>query len=343
MSAAGEGRLALDAVLAVLGWIGSGLAALLAAALLGRRGDAGERWLGLGMAVAAAAGALVTLSHAGVRASWLEGAEVAVTLLAGPLVAAWFAHGAGWRPPRWLIGVAFAPAAAWAAFTLAGARFAGDRGAIRWAVAVQIAWSVAVAIGVRVRWPRLGAASRRTLAAGFAVLATLHLAQFVRLAAPAASPRNLVPASLGLALAALTWSALRQTRLSFGAGSGGGISDDEARTLVAALDRWLVDERAFVERGLTVATAAERLAVSPARLSRALNRGTGRSFSEHLAALRVAEAERLLADPAHAHLSVEAIGARAGFGSRSTFYAEFRRRTGRTPAERREGGGAAAS
>jgi AraC-like DNA-binding protein len=341
VSAAGEGRLALDAVLAVLGWIGTGLAALLAAALLARRGDAGERWLGLGMAVAAAAGALVTASHAGVRASWLEGAEVAVTLLAGPLVAAWFAGVVGWKPPRPGIAVAVAPALLWAGFTAAGAGFTADREAIRWAVVVQMAWSAAVAIGVGSRWPRLGAASRRAVAAGLTMLSVLHLAQLVRLAAPTSSPRNLVPASLGLVLVALTWSALRQTRLSFGSGASGGLSDDESRALVAELDRWLVGERAFAERGMTVAAAADRLAVSPARLSRALNRGVGHSFSDHLAALRVTEAERLLADPAHAHLSVEAIGGRAGFGSRSTFYAEFRRRTGRTPAEWRESGGTA--
>lgn len=328
-----EGGSALAAALAALGWLGAGLAALLAAALLGRRGDAAERRLGAGLAVAAAAGALVTASHAGFASLALERSEVAVTLLAGPLFASWVAHAVGWRAPRWLVGVAVAPALGWTLAALSGAPLTADRTAIRWAVGLQIGWSAgATALAAR-RWPALGAATRRTLGAAGGAVALLHLAQLARLAAPSATPRDLVPAALGVALAAITLAALRQTRLAFG---GGGIGDDEAAALVAALDRWLVGERALTERGLTVAVAAERLGVPAARLSRALNRGAGVTFSEHLAALRVAEAERLLADPALAHLAVEAIGGRAGFGSRSVFYAEFRRRTGRTPAEFRE-------
>lgn len=78
-----SGLVVLDAVLAALGWLGAGLAALLALALSGRPRP-GERWLAAGLGVAAAAAALVTASHTDLAAPWLEVAEVAATLAAGP-------------------------------------------------------------------------------------------------------------------------------------------------------------------------------------------------------------------------------------------------------------------
>lgn len=332
--------MAVEPLLLALGWLGAGLAALFAVALAARRGGGeGERWLAAGFAVAAAAAGLITASHSGARSSAVEAAEVVATLAAGPLAAAWIAHGVGWRLRRWWSGLALAPAAGWALLAAAGAPWSLDRRAIRWAVLFQIGWTIAAAALFISRRAALGASGRRLLAVGLAALVALHAAQLARLLAVASVPRNLVPATLGGLLAALALAALRQTRLSFAIGGGGSAEEAEARALVAALDRWLIDERAFLERGLTVGAAARRLGVPAARLSRALNRSAGRSFPEHLAFLRVAEAERLLGDASLAHLSVEAIGTRAGFGSRSVFYEEFRRRTGRTPAEVRLRGG----
>lgn len=328
------GWVALDAVLAVLGWLGAGLATLLALGLAGRR-KPGERWLATGLAVAAAAMALITVSHTQLAAPWLEVAEVAVTLGAGPLLLVWVTHGVGWRPPRSVAVLALAPLALWLVAGLLGAVRWGDRELIRVAVVLQMGWSAAaVTLFVR-RRARVAPRGRRVLAIGLGLLGVMHLAQLARLLAPGTTPSNLVPATLGLLLAAVTLSALRETRLDLGGGSAAGVADAEARRLVEALDAWVLSADASTLRDLTVAGAAKALDVPSVRLSRALNQG-GESFPEHLAGLRVGLAERLLVDPALSHLSVEAIGVRAGFGSRSTFYAEFRRRTGDTPAEFRD-------
>lgn len=323
----------LETALLALGWIGAGVAALLAAAVLLRGRE--EGWTGAGFAVAAVASGLVTASHTGLAGPALEAAEVVATLAAGPLVAGWAAAGARVAIPSWARAIAFAPAAGWALAALAGSKIAGDRRAIRWAVVLQIAWTVAAALIVWVRRARLGAIDRRALALGLGGLGCLHFAQLVRLIDPDRSPKNLVPATMGALLVGLAVVAVQRTRLSFAVGPRSKPHDADAASILAELDRWLVGAGAMRERGLTVAAAAKRLGVSPAGLSRALNRHAGRSFAEHLARLRVAEAERLLRDPALAHLSVEAIGTRSGFGSRSGFFADFRRATGSSPADYR--------
>ena len=326
----------LDETLRVLGWIGAAQAALLAAALLARRASStSDRWLGTGLGAAAIAAALISLSPRGRAAPALEAAEVVATLTAGPLFAGWIAHLAGRKVPgaaRWL---AYGPPLLWALAALAGADFAGDPLAIRWVIWLLFAWSgVAFAVAAS-RWRALGARAKSSIASGLGGILLLHLAQLARFAAPQTTPAHLVPATIGLLLLVVSFSALRAARLPI---ASGGRSDDDARAaeLVAAFDRLMISERAFVEPGLQVHGVAARLGTNATALSRALNRHAGTSFSERLARARVDEAGRLLAEPAFDHLSVEALGARAGFGSRSAFFAEFRRRTGRSPAEFRQ-------
>ena len=57
------------------------------------------------------------------------------------------------------------------------------------------------------------------------------------------------------------------------------------------------------------------------------------SFPAYRNKLRVDHAKILLEDDKHRHLSVEGIGALAGFSSKSSFFAVFRQFTGLTPAQ----------
>ena len=74
----------------------------------------------------------------------------------------------------------------------------------------------------------------------------------------------------------------------------------------------------------------------PRRLASHALSAVGRtSFSRLMAELRVAEAARLLAAPENNSVAVEPIGMEAGFRSRSSFYAAFRKVHGVTPVQYR--------
>jgi AraC-like DNA-binding protein len=108
-------------------------------------------------------------------------------------------------------------------------------------------------------------------------------------------------------------------------------ADAHDRALVSALDA------AFAaglvrEPDLSVARAAAELAATAEQIGHALAAVRGMSFPEYVQDRRVEHAKRLLADPAEARTSMEAIGLLAGFGSRSAFYKVFGERAGMTPA-----------
>lgn len=86
------------------------------------------------------------------------------------------------------------------------------------------------------------------------------------------------------------------------------------------------------EEGLTLASVAERLAVSERTLSRALNDGAGRSFNATINALRVAAIQKALADPSERR-DLLALALDHGFAAKASFNRAFRDTTGTTPTQ----------
>ncbi|SBV50225.1 transcriptional regulator [Xanthomonas bromi] len=85
------------------------------------------------------------------------------------------------------------------------------------------------------------------------------------------------------------------------------------------------------EPNLTLPELARRMGTNSNYLSRALNEGLGQTFSGFVNALRIAEAQRLLAgdeDILYLALAV-------GFGSKASFNRVFRAQVGCTPSDYR--------
>lgn len=89
---------------------------------------------------------------------------------------------------------------------------------------------------------------------------------------------------------------------------------------------------------LTLKDLADAAGMSPHQLTEVLNTRLGVSFYEFVNGYRVREAQSRLRDAAYANLSVLAVGMDAGFQSKSSFNAVFKKMTGETPSEYRNGG-----
>ena len=102
--------------------------------------------------------------------------------------------------------------------------------------------------------------------------------------------------------------------------------------LHARLDSLLKKERVFLKEGLTIGQLARTLGTQEYRLRRLINAGLGfRNFNQFLNTYRIAEACRLLADPASAELPIVRIAFDLGYQSLAPFNQAFREITGTTP------------
>jgi AraC-like DNA-binding protein len=323
--------LPLHLALALVGAVNAGLLA----GVLGYRGAQGRdgvliRLAGLCGAMAAAL-TLIVLVHGRIVPETVYSIllELGLTLFAG-LVLLDFVCAATTKPlPLWsylllpVLGLALV-------LFEGGTEFGLDR----LAVTVQMLFTLSAAV----HWLRHGGPEGERDRLVFAVLVgvtLIHVAQAIRTNAAAfGALEDIVPllgaiVAVGITVVVLLRAGLVQR-----------LQAPPARSDAATARRFdllVEEEQLFLDPNLTLSEVAARLGVPPQRLSAALN-VAGPGFYERIARLRVAEARRLLRDPAEARTSVEAVALLAGFKSRSSFYDAFRAETGMTPASYRKSG-----
>ncbi len=96
------------------------------------------------------------------------------------------------------------------------------------------------------------------------------------------------------------------------------------------------DEKPYLENDLTLPGLAKRLRIPSHHLSQLLNVHLGVNFFDYVNRLRVSEIQRLLRDPANADCSILELALKAGFSSKSSFNAIFKRTTGHSPSAYRK-------
>jgi AraC-like DNA-binding protein len=101
--------------------------------------------------------------------------------------------------------------------------------------------------------------------------------------------------------------------------------------LFIRLEQLMQEEHLYRDPELNRDSLAQKLGISSGYLSQRINQDSGLNFSEYVNAYRVAEVKRLLLDPKFEPYSLLAIGYEAGFNSKSTFYAAFKKETGLSP------------
>lgn len=104
--------------------------------------------------------------------------------------------------------------------------------------------------------------------------------------------------------------------------------------LAEQLRRLVEVDGVFRQEGLTIGGLAERLGAQEHKVRQLINAQLGfKNFNAFLNRYRVAEAEKLFADPASANLGVAEIAYRVGYRSIATFNKAFKTLNGRTPSE----------
>ena len=105
-----------------------------------------------------------------------------------------------------------------------------------------------------------------------------------------------------------------------------------ARDLIGQrLQRRMTEQREYLESDLKLTELAERIGTSPHLLSQYLNDVLGLSFFDYINGLRVAEVQRMMRQDADAGRALLDLALAAGFNSKSTFNAAFKRINGLTP------------
>lgn len=107
------------------------------------------------------------------------------------------------------------------------------------------------------------------------------------------------------------------------------LDDDEAKQIVAKLQKIMNDKELFRNPDLKVGDLAREIKVPSHQLSRILNDSLQKNFTLFVNEYRVNAACRML--PYQTNFTIEAVGNEVGFNSKSTFFAAFKKIKGLTP------------
>lgn len=118
-----------------------------------------------------------------------------------------------------------------------------------------------------------------------------------------------------------------------------GLSQERAKRILDDLLQLMEREKPYLDSGLTLAQLAHRLNVTPHNLSEAINSRLQQTFFDFVNRYRVEQVKKDLTDPGKQRYTFLALALEAGFNSKSSFNAIFKKHTGMTPSEYRHSAG----
>ena len=111
------------------------------------------------------------------------------------------------------------------------------------------------------------------------------------------------------------------------------LSQAKVDSIKRALTLLMTEEKLFTNQNLSVNEVAEKLGISRQQLSEVLNIHMGMRFQDLLNQLRTEEFIKYLHQENYAHYTMFGIAMEAGFSSKSSFNATFKKLTGLTPSQ----------
>jgi AraC-like DNA-binding protein len=109
------------------------------------------------------------------------------------------------------------------------------------------------------------------------------------------------------------------------------IEEEEAKSLITQLESLMNEKELYKNSDIKLNDISSKIYISSHRLSQLLNDNLGKSFASYINEYRVNEAKHLIEN--NDQYTLESIGFDAGFSSKSSFYAIFKKQIGKTPAE----------
>lgn len=115
-----------------------------------------------------------------------------------------------------------------------------------------------------------------------------------------------------------------------------GLSAAKAKGIVDNLIQLMKRDQPYLDSDLTLIELAGSLSVSPHNLSEAINTQLQQTFFDFVNRYRVEQVKKGLGDPQKQHFTFLALALEAGFNSKSSFNAIFKKHVGMTPSEYRK-------
>lgn len=97
------------------------------------------------------------------------------------------------------------------------------------------------------------------------------------------------------------------------------------------INNYIVVNKKYNDANLSLESLTQELKISTSYLSSIINKNNKSNFTDYINEYRINQVKQLLKNPEYWHYKILSIGLESGFNSKSTFYAAFKKFTGKTP------------
>jgi AraC-like DNA-binding protein len=115
--------------------------------------------------------------------------------------------------------------------------------------------------------------------------------------------------------------------------SKSGVDTAKLPAIFQSLETVISTEKLYRKKDLTLSELADRISLPRHQVSQAINSQFEGNFFDLINGYRVEDFKAMAADPAKKNLTLLGIAQEAGFNSKASFYAIFKKKTGLTPSE----------
>ena len=112
-----------------------------------------------------------------------------------------------------------------------------------------------------------------------------------------------------------------------------GLRQEDVADLVNKIRKYMVIEKPYLNRELSIYDLSDQLKISRHMLSEVINEHMGMNFYTMVNEYRINEVKERLKSKEYKHLTILAIAYDSGFNSKSSFNTIFKEKTGQTPSE----------
>ncbi len=116
-----------------------------------------------------------------------------------------------------------------------------------------------------------------------------------------------------------------------------GLTEERADEIVNSLKILMIEKKPFTDSSLTLNKLAEMLGVTPHNLSEVINTKLQQNFFDFINQYRVDQVKKNLLEYSKEHYTLLGLAMEAGFNSKSSFNSIFKKNTGVTPTEFKNG------
>jgi YesN/AraC family two-component response regulator len=110
------------------------------------------------------------------------------------------------------------------------------------------------------------------------------------------------------------------------------LSENDIADTFNRIKALMSEKHYYKQRNLKLIHIAKELGIPAYQISQVINQTTGESFADFINGFRVEEAKTILLK-SYSKYTIEGIGQEAGFKSRASFYAAFKKHTNLTPSQ----------